>query len=200
MPTSVHLAAEATYNLPALMEKEIGKIILRCGFIEHQLQQIIWHLLQITLPMGRIATRTPRATDRLDMIRDLLEVRNKPPDAAEISALRKMMNHAFDRRDLFAHGQWTKKDGQWLVMRVSGAWEAQHDAPVRNKRMLPEALEADLGQLRTVTRALEDIIAALTRVRRGIYSWLPKPTEVSPEEFARRDRGGGRKVKKKARA
>lgn len=185
---------DAQYDLPPLIEKEVGRIILRCGFIEHQLQQAIWHLLQITLPMGRIATRTPRVTDRLDMIRDLLIVRKRPLDPKELSALKSLLDDAFDRRDLFAHGQWTRgKDGKWLVIKAAGTWSDQQEAPVRSKRILPEALEVDLGQLRSITEALDDIIAALTRLRRGIYAWLPRPLEESPELLAQPDHVQGRK-------
>ena len=72
MATTVHHAASAIYVLPSLIEREVARVILRCAFIEHQLQQTVWHLMQIALPYGRIATRTPKAIERLDMIRDLL--------------------------------------------------------------------------------------------------------------------------------
>jgi hypothetical protein len=63
-----------TLELPASLQREIGKVVTRHAVLELKLSRIVYTLLGIDAVSGRISVREPRTTDRLDMIADLLKI------------------------------------------------------------------------------------------------------------------------------
>lgn len=183
------------YDLPPSINRELGRIIVRCSYLEFYLQSIIWRLLQITVPMGRIATRMPRAEDRVDMIRDLAIVRKITLDENKLATLKKNIRGIWERRDTLAHGVWTKApDNRWLVIKQAGNWPEHLATPVRSRRIMPEALTVNVDALRTITEGLDNTIESARKLSDLIQ--LPTPPEEHPEQFARRDRPQGRRQPK----
>jgi hypothetical protein len=196
--SSDYRQSKAIYDAPPAINRELGRIVMRCGYIENTLQRIVWRLMQITTPVGQIGTRAPRAEQRLDMIRDLAVIRKIKLDEKLISSIKSDLRQIFERRDVLAHGNWTKTpEGQLAVIQISGNWPEQDAWPVRSRRILPEALLADLTQLRTIVTVAEQVIEKIHMLSRSID--LPAPPEEHPEQFAHTDRPKGRKPSKPRR-
>ena len=74
--TIERVSGTAKYNLPASISREIGQIIVHWAHFEHIVQEMVWQTMQVSQQVGRIAVREPRVTDRLEMLRDLVKLRN----------------------------------------------------------------------------------------------------------------------------
>jgi hypothetical protein len=64
--------SEPTIDLPTCLFEEIGRITIIFSRIEWLLGRIAYAVLGLDRTEGRIAVREPRATERLDMISQLL--------------------------------------------------------------------------------------------------------------------------------
>ena len=64
--------AAITTDVPAMMLREIGRVVVAYANLEYLLSEVIYLLLDVDPKRGRLAVREPRATDRLDVIQDLI--------------------------------------------------------------------------------------------------------------------------------
>jgi hypothetical protein len=87
-----------TLELPASLQREIGKVVTRHATVELKLSRIVYILLGIDAVSGRISVREPRTTDRLDMIADLLKI-NKIKVQANLPAIRTDLDKCSLERD-----------------------------------------------------------------------------------------------------
>ena len=102
--TDLHLSI---YDLPDGLSLDMGRIVTRASYMQNYLQKIIYLLVGVQEEIGRIAIREPRTRDRIDMILDLIAVRNlKVPDV-DLKHLREVIDDAEDFRNLCAHGAWS---------------------------------------------------------------------------------------------
>src|SRR5262245_47175716 len=73
------VSQKARYDLPALLNREIGRIVVRWAYFEHHIQKMIWAVAFDADPkgaaLGRIAIQEPRAADRLDLLERVAAVR-----------------------------------------------------------------------------------------------------------------------------
>ena len=97
-----------TLDLPASLQREIGKVVTRHAVVELKLNRIVYTLLGIDAVSGRISVREPRTTDRLDMIADLLKI-TKIKVQADLPAIRTDLDKCSLERDRLAHGIWIKE-------------------------------------------------------------------------------------------
>ncbi len=74
-PKPTHLTTEAAYAIPEAFETEVGRIIVRWAYFEDLIQLIVWTLMDLDHAYGRLAVREPRLSDKLEMIRDLSQLR-----------------------------------------------------------------------------------------------------------------------------
>lgn len=66
----------ADYDIPASLAREVGQFLVTWAYFEHYIQALIWTALDLGEEEGRLAVRDPRITDRLDLFRDLCELKN----------------------------------------------------------------------------------------------------------------------------
>jgi hypothetical protein len=70
---------ESDYQLPPSYNREIGRVIVRWAFFEHQVQAMIWAIAFVSASLGgalgRLSTVEQRFPQRLDLLRQLAEVR-----------------------------------------------------------------------------------------------------------------------------
>lgn len=154
----------AGYNLPASMCREIGRVIVRCAYLEHYIQRIIYVLINIDLNIGRVAVREPRLTDRIDMLSELAYVLDVRIDNELLDSMKLRAEEYDVKRDLFAHCMWmySTKHGQWAAQLTRGAWpKAPHDkAPRerRKKRLKPEGVLYDVPAIQAIVAGIDGLI------------------------------------------
>ena len=119
---------EASFDLPATMVRERGRVIVRFAYLERYLQHIIYMLLETSAGIGRLAVREPnRLVDRLDLVLDIIAAKKLtiPKLDVELKILREAIEDAADMRNLCAHGTWMRvpDKGAWAVLVARGQWE-----------------------------------------------------------------------------
>ena len=95
-----------TTNLSAALTREIGRVIVHYAALEHDLSAITYLVLGLSRAQGRLAVRAPRATERLDLIQDLLGLR-KIKVSFNFQGVHKSLEKCSARRDAIAHGVWS---------------------------------------------------------------------------------------------
>lgn len=181
-PTYQKVETNALREVPASINREIGRIIVRWAFVEFCLQKIVWRLVGVDDAVGRLAIRDPRATDRIDMIVDLAALHSIKIDKAQIREFREQVNYGQIHRDILAHGLWGKyPDGSLRVVRSTG----QHpknikQVPHRSRRVAPSALTVTVEQLRDAIEKIDWIIKYALELEVVIKKLL----EASPKKSA----------------
>jgi len=152
----------ASYELPALFNREIGRIVVRWAYLEHYLQNLCFMLLRLSQVEGRLAVRSPRASDRLDMIDDLVFLNKLSTDNVAAERVRRIVSENAEFRDLFAHGLWTfsRTHNKWSVQNTRGSWRnsATKDRTARKKLVAPEGVLVTLRALKRTVTDLEQAI------------------------------------------
>jgi hypothetical protein len=70
---------KSDYRLPVAYNREIGRVIVRWATFEHHIQVLIWAIVFKSDPLGaslgRLSMVEQRFPQRLDLLRDVAEVR-----------------------------------------------------------------------------------------------------------------------------
>lgn len=177
--TSTNLPA--TGNLPASLLREIGRVIVSFARLEDKLSNALYVLLQVHRVEGRLAVREPRAADRLDLIRELLELRNIQV-GTDFKALRRALEDATNRRDQIAHGVWFRNPttGTFYLRLTRGHWPAQTVRFGKRKRLIyPEGMPFDVDECRSILATIEAAARGVDLLGEAIDLAL----DTSPEKF-----------------
>ena len=176
------LAGLASPALPAAMSREIGRIIVRWAYFEHLIQETAWILAGLSPAAGRIAMREPRAADRLQMVREILDARNGAWDDELYKSILQRTKLLAAKRDLLAHGIWgyLKQEHSWHVQLARGSWPKNvRDLVAGNKRVTPEAVHMDVPKLREAIVEIEAVISDLKKLRDSAIG-PPAPWQETP--------------------
>jgi hypothetical protein len=166
----------ARADLPQALTREIGKIVTRWAFLEYQIQAFIWDLAGVDQRVGRLAMREPRITDRWDVMLDLAALQGVKVDTKQLSSFKTGLNELQSKRDLFAHGVWTKPKGKgrpWHVILARGNHARDVEIPHRNRRISPEGVSVSAEQLRIIADRIETATDSFRRLRGAIREMLP---------------------------
>jgi hypothetical protein len=134
--------AEIIHKLPNNLAAAIGRIVVLYAKLEHKVTALSGLILQLDRAEMRVAIRTPRVPERLEMALDLLALKkiHIPSDSDETRAL---LSVFAAERDRLAHGIWlrhpqTKK----TYLRIArGKWpkDMTRGASI-NRIVLPQAV------------------------------------------------------------
>ncbi len=201
MPYVLKHDAQARYDIPAALAREIGRFIVTWAYFEQYVQTIIWHTMQLQHAEGRIAVREPgRLTDRLDMLRDLAEFQNMKIDFVLLKEIRAGVEALAGKRNLLAHSIWQRPQGYWVALVTRGTWQETQDEienyPAGSKGVEPEAIEitADgVRRWRDATIALIGEVEKLNDNPRRVPLREKRKKRSVPRGRARGHTGSGRK-------
>ena len=160
----------ASYELPVSFSREIGRIIVHWAYFEHSVQRLVWLLMGVDEQEGRIGVREPRVEDRLDMIRDLAELKSFPLDAKAMSFIKGECEKVRIYRDLLAHGLWMQyPDNTWRIAQVRGQHPPDTEGPPqRSRRINPGAVPISLGTLQRTTQHIQILIEGIKPLEKKI--------------------------------
>jgi hypothetical protein len=150
--------APITVDLPAALLREIGRVIVRYANLEHRLNDVIYLLVDVDPKRGRLAVREPRATDRLEIIRDLVEL-TQMRITVDLKSVAKILEPVQRKRDQLAHGIWlrdpTTKD---IYLRLTrGTWQ-----PIKGQRgktsrsVTPEGIIFGVDECRELAQSISE--------------------------------------------
>ena len=181
--TIERVSGTAKYELPASISREIGRIIVHWAHFEHIVQEMVWQTMQVSQQVGRIAVREPRVTDRLEMLRDLVKLRNGEWNDELFKSILERAKLITARRDLLAHGIWGEHpDPQWRnnevwhVQLARGSWPKNlKELVAGSKKITPEMVPMERDTLRSTTSEIVQLIADLKTLRSSAVGPTPAP-------------------------
>jgi hypothetical protein len=163
MANSQPLEADIVHELPDELALIIGRVIVGYARLEYNLSAVSALLLQLNKVESRIALRTPRAVDRLDMALDLFALKAIEP-STDTSALRTLIEQACVGRDALAHGMWLRhpENGSLWLRLTRGNWPKDKTEGAKIPRtFLPQAIPYGVEEcaqtLALVEAALEQV-------------------------------------------
>lgn len=155
---------EPVVDLPPDLLQEIGRAVVQFAYLEWYLSRFAYALAGVDRIIGRIAVREPRASDRFDMVCELLDYR-KFKSKADLTGIRKRIVECESSRNLLAHSTWVCDPihHAFRAVKISGQWQPTAAHPRKTKRKVsPEAVpfEADEGRElnEKLKRLLKDIV------------------------------------------
>jgi hypothetical protein len=177
----------ARYDVPDDIATGIGRLLVRWAYLEHALQTIVWMLVGVTQPVGRLAIREPRMPERIRLIEDLANLRGVDLPEKVLKAISARATDIGRNRDLLAHGHWTFEEttSTWHVIMTRGKWSDDEPHP-RAKSIVPEALIVTSLALQGIQDQLDLVIKSVERLAEQVEILLPPPPEVHPLQFPRK--------------
>lgn len=174
----------ARYDLPATVCRDIGRIITRWAYVEHYLQNIVYMLIGVSQAIGRLAVREPRATDRLDLIRDLIAAKGLTEPDVDYKALRLAMEDIEDLRNVTAHSiwHWSSQHQAWVVQIARGSWEGVNktDRAKKSKRIAPEGQIIKSTTFAGYILGIDGIIQILKKMQANLEEQLAASDKKPP--------------------
>jgi hypothetical protein len=153
----IETAEPVVTDLPVSLLREIGRVMVCQAHLEWRLSLILYDLLDLDRTAGRLAVREPRAPEYLDLIQDLMELRQISAAKTDFSALREALVATTNQRDQLAHGIWARPKGSRKVFLrlVKGNWQPEPQSKVKRK-IRPEAPEYDITDAASLVALIQE--------------------------------------------
>jgi hypothetical protein len=161
---------DTVIDLPDDLLREIGRVMVLFARLEWTLSRIAYALLGLDRTDGRIAVREPRATERIDMICQLLDY-HKLPFSGSFQALRPQILEYQSLRDKIAHATWVRDPvyGALRIINTSGQWKPipfeQEKLP---RKVKPEGVTFELPEATQLSGNLLSVFHKLSELSNEI--------------------------------
>ena len=169
-------------NLPSFLLREIGRIVSRHAILEWKLSRTVYTLLGIDPVCGRVTVREPRTTDRLDMIADLIKIKNISI-SADLPGIRNALDACISQRDALAHGLWIDDPNypnRLFLRQTAGNWTPPGKIGKHKRRIHPQAAEYVLEDAKSLVELIDATIQAVYDLEEEINSALKASPAKSP--------------------
>ena len=164
----------SNFRLPTTYCREIGRLIVRWAFFEHQVQSIIWAIAFKSDPLGgalgRLSTVEKRFPERFELLSKLAKVWGLQFDEPIFNAIKTTSAKLDGERNLLAHGTWAKhpKLG-WLVRETRGEWKSNAGGPNGPKKVTPQSTSRKPPQIARTVFAVETLIEKTRALQNSIH-------------------------------
>lgn len=160
-------------DLPSNLLEGIGQVIVLFSRLEFVLSKIIHDLLGISEKEGRLAVREPRASERVNIIADLLALRNMEV-GTDLKKLQTLVENLEKDRNKVAHGIWVKhpKTGELLLRVTKGTWQDGIRGKVK-RIIVPEAFEVSPNYLAQIAEQIDQTTIQVLSLAREIVNSTP---------------------------
>ena len=154
--------ADRTHKLPAMLLREIGRIITIFAAIEHELNLITYTVLRVSSAEGRLAVTRQNVRSRMDLLRALLDIGgfDKPTDWETMS---KELQNLEEIRDWVAHGVWSKSEGVYAIQITRGTWKPDGYPAKVDRKVVPASAPIQYETLQDVANVGVDLLALLEK-------------------------------------
>ncbi len=146
-------------ELPITYYRDMGRVIFHWARLESELKDTIYTLLSVGRKEGRIAVRTPRADDIVQMIGDLLSIKGLKTKV-KLKEYKSAVQTLRGARDNIAHGIWVDHPGSDhpVLQRTSGSISPEPGQKKVSARIFPSAMEVEPGNMRTTAEQIAYLI------------------------------------------
>jgi hypothetical protein len=185
-------------DLPQWIASRIAQIVVEWSVLERELEELIQMLMNTDIGFSRIMTNRMNARTRIAAALSLIEwyVFHKRVDASFLKEFEKIgariSNETQSRRDIVAHGLWSRTKGEWWVLKLRGQRSTPELKPELKKlsrAFLPQREAVTKDKLNTTiqkivsdARAIEDFCKRIHRARSA------EQFQYAPPKYTRRRR------------
>jgi hypothetical protein len=138
----------------------VGEVVTAWAIQENELRRIVYLLLSVDPKRGRLAVKSTRAKDTVDLISDLMHLAGLTSKTTIIPEYGKLLEEIENRRNSLAHNIWLQApDGALLLQTLTGVWPANEGGYRRKRRIDPAGTPVDEESLRDLASTLRNTIA-----------------------------------------
>jgi len=164
--------------------------VVRFAILESTWRRLVWDLLELDAKFGRVAVRSPRASDAFAMIQDLISLRGFKTDT-DLKVLGKMCRDLEEFRDKIAHGVWVKHEKSklpTLQVTVGTHPKTQGEGSVKAK-IEPMAFNVTLPVFRSYISGIDN---AIKGVKQAAKELKPQHVALLKKRYEQSSRGSSR--------
>ncbi len=132
-----HLPVE--FDLPISVYKGIEKIISAHALLETIVLDLVFVLMKIEPPEGRIALGYRSAIERFKLVRQLLDLRGITIADFNLNEMENGIGDCCAMRDQVAHGIWVRKNGILGLRLTKGGYELKDG--YRSRAIIPQGMD-----------------------------------------------------------
>ena len=133
----VRTTALIVIDLPPGIYEGMGKVIHAHAILETALLELLFDLMEVEYPAGRVVLRYQSGTERFKTVRKMLDLHGIKASMNTV-ALQDQIQECCDHRDSFAHGVWIRNDDGIPALRLTrGVFETPDG--MADRSFLPEA-------------------------------------------------------------
>lgn len=163
--------ARRTHKLPALLLREIGRLITVFSCIEHEMNLLTFSLLRLSPAEGRLALARQNVRSRFHLISLLLGA-NDISVTHNLKALASEIEELEEMRDWVAHGVWSK-DGKIFRLEISrGTWQPRGSHRKVERKIIPAAAPVDYRSLRRISDVAVELLEVIGDTHKQILAQL----------------------------
>jgi hypothetical protein len=138
IPLSAHRASAfpVVFELPSKVYEGIGKIVSAHAVLETLVSELVYELMEIEYPQGRVVLRYQAASERFKTARRLLTLHGITP-GVDTTDLFKQIENCCNYRDQFSHGIWVQAPDGLALRLTRGEYET--DEGTADRSFVPQA-------------------------------------------------------------
>lgn len=160
----------------------IGLVMVRWSLLENALRRVAAAALDLTEAHGRIAIRSARAKEMVEMIRDIALIDGYTVGLHGLNMVEELEN----RRNLLAHGIWFDGgESGPLLQDLQGHWPKNGDKPKIKRRIIPAGAPISIWNLNDLLAAIETTTLNTYDVGRAIQERLEAYPRKRPSQLRR---------------
>jgi hypothetical protein len=159
-------------DLPTGVYEGIGSVVQAHAILETALQELLFDLMKVNYPAGRVALRYQSGTERFKTIRKMLELHGLTPNL-DTKELLDEVQACCDNRDQFAHGVWIRNDDGIIALRLTrGTFETPDGKADRS--FLPEGLAVPDDAYAVIRENILSTVRRVSDLKREVKAFLSR--------------------------
>jgi hypothetical protein len=149
-------------ELPVPYLEGIGAVCFEWALLERELALVAYMVLKLGPKQGRLAVRSPRANERLTMIRQLMSLENLEAKGVDLDALGASLTKLQTLRDQMAHGTFLRgRKGEIYLQNLSGHWKPDQKEPKVARRIKPEGVVITADDMKNLGKLIAGCTVAV---------------------------------------
>lgn len=164
-----------TRDLPPEYLQLIGSVMVNWAFLEMRLQELVFRALGLSDQQGRLAVKSLRAKEMMNLAVELSTLRGVPfPAELDLEAI----NMLESRRNLLAHGVWMHHEGAYLLRDLTGTTSV--NGKKVQKKVQPAGIPITLDALQNLAEQIQIAVQDTQDVIQALYKLLSSSPQTRP--------------------
>lgn len=173
----VGTTAPIVIDHPTGIYEGIGKVVHAHAILETALQELLFDLMKVDYPSGRVVLRYQSGAERFKTVRRMLDLRGITA-SMDTAALLTQIQECCDHRDQFAHGVWIRDgDGNIALRLTRGVFETPDG--MADRSFLPEPQYVPDEVYSQIREKILSTVRQVHDLRHEVKQFLAKQPERS---------------------